>query len=136
MKKAALVLSVILFSLAAGAEQRRLPERGPAAELAAASGTSYVACYFRKPDNSVAWQWGLTNNNAYFQFVGTWADTPYTKLKKFSSTALYEDLCAACAAAKTYYKQEGEVFAMFAATTNAGSNYPILLGGNELFPIY
>ncbi len=104
-------------------------------ELSTDAGYSYAACYFND-NGKVAWRWGLTPSNDYFSFGGEWKKTPYTKLEKFVSSTPYPAISAACAQAQSYYGQPGTLFAVFAATKNIGSNYPIVMGGNELFPLY
>lgn len=101
-----------------------------------AASTSNVACYFRTDDGKVSWQWGLTGANSYFSFSGEWKTTPYTKNQKFHSATDYATICSACDYAKTYYKESGNVFAMFASVSNSGYNYPIVLGANEISPLY
>lgn len=97
--------------------------------------SSNVACYFRDGNGNVTWQWGLTSYSAYYSFAGDWVETPFTKVMKFSSTTPYEELCAACNNAKIYYRisDSFHLYAFFASTSGWGRNYPIVLGGNELF---
>ena len=122
-------------SAAQSVEAPAQPEAAAAAAAAAAA-TSNVACYFRKDDGTVSWQWGLTGSNAYFSFQGQWRKTDHTKIQKFFSTAEYSDICDACKYAQAYYKETGNLFAIFAATSGAGYNYPVVLGGNEISPLY
>ncbi|WP_205525544.1 hypothetical protein [Pyxidicoccus trucidator] len=81
----------------------------------------------------MTWYWGLTSNFGYYSFSGDWVQTPYTNVLKFRSTTPYSELCAACNNAKAYYGVPGNLYAFFASTSGWGSNYPIVLGGNELF---
>ena len=97
--------------------------------------SSYIACYFNN-NGSVTWQWGLNSDNSYYTFNGDWKTTPQTKIEKFFSLEPYSNLCAACANAKKYYKVSGDLFGIFAATKNAGYNYPIVLNGIEVSPMY
>lgn len=101
--------------------------------LVAAETTSNVACYFAD-GNKVTWQWALNSDNSYFKFKGDWKKTRFTKIERFESTASYDTLCSACANAKVYYKVKGELLGTFAATSNTGSNYPIVLNGVVVSP--
>ncbi|QND85770.1 hypothetical protein [Chromobacterium vaccinii] len=133
--KAALLFSLATFAgLSAAASG---PNDQTAPSQAAGSDVSYVACYFNN-NNNVTWKWGLTPANDWYSFSGAWFKTPYTKLEKFrANSATHSDLRDACENAKKYYKVQGELFALFAATSSTGSNYPILLANNvELYPQY
>lgn len=121
-------IAAVVFSTAAQSK--------PEADTAKAADSSNVACYFRRNDGSTSWHWGLTSSNAYYSFSGEWRSTANTKIKKFFSTTEYSSICDACENSKAYYKEPGIVYAMFAATSNAGSNYPIILGDNEISPLY
>ena len=114
------------------------PDKSPPALKAAAdSNSSYIACYFAK-GSEVKWQWGLNTDSSYYQVSGTWFTTPYTKLQKFNAGSVTQSsLQTACTNAQTYYGLLGyNLFAFFAATSNTGSNYPIISNGVELFPMY
>lgn len=99
------------------------------------SGSSSTACYFND-NGSIRWTWGLTSSDAWYYFSGDWVTTGYTKIQKFSTSVSYTDIYQSCMNSKMYYKVSGNLFAIFAATSSSGSNYPILLGGGELFPQY
>jgi hypothetical protein len=97
--------------------------------------TSNTACYFKDGTN-ITWKWGLTSTNAWYSFSGNWIKTEYTKVEKFKTTVSYNDVYSSCSNSQSYYKVKGNLFAIFAATSNVGSNYTILLGGGDLFPDY
>lgn len=100
------------------------------------SDSSNTACYFNN-NGSVTWQWGLKSDNGWYSFTGQWVTTPYTKLQKFSTTTTsYDSIYQSCVNSQKYYKVDGQLFAIFAATSGAGSNYPILVGGGDVFPSY
>jgi len=102
----------------------------------AESDSSNTACYFND-DGSISWKWGLKSDNGWYSFTGQWVTTPYTKLTKFSTTTTtYESIYNSCVNSKKYYDVDGELFAIFAATSGIGKNYSILLGGGDLFPNY
>ena len=97
--------------------------------------SSSVACYFNN-GKAITWRWGLTtaNKESFYSFPGEWKKTEYTKQKKFFSPVSYAAVFDSCTNAKKFYKEEGAVFAMFAAVSDTGANYPIVLGGTELYP--
>lgn len=130
------IASIVVVFLSGVAQSTPDQTKAKVMKAANSAETSYVACYFRKDDGSISWQWGLTGTNAYYSFTGEWKKTAHTKITKFFSSVDYSSLCDACTNAKSYYKESGTVFAMFAATTNAGSNFPIILGGNEISPLF
>lgn len=99
------------------------------------SSTSNTACYFIDK-GSVQWKWGLKSNNGWYEFSGDWITTTYTKIEKFKTTVGYDEIYKSCENSKKYYGVTGDLFAIFAATSGAGSNYPIVVGGGELFPLY
>ena len=111
----------------------------PLASLqSAVSGTptlSSITCYFNNK-GEITWRWGLKSNYAYYYITGDWMKTKYTKLEKFNTSASFDDIHLACMNAKVYYKESGELFAIFTAKNRIGYNYTILPGGNELFPEY
>lgn len=98
--------------------------------------TSYASCYFRTSSGSTTWQWALTVTDAYYTFPGDWITTPHTGIEKFKTTTSYEDLYDACQYSKIYYGVNGTLYSIFAATSSIGYNYPIVVGGAELFPLY
>ncbi|MBO1349622.1 MAG: hypothetical protein EBE86_020610 [Hormoscilla sp. GUM202] len=107
----------------------------------ASAGTSNIACYFYNTNSdSTTWEWALTENNNYYEIYGDWRKTPFTKLMKFfpsnPANVSYGDICIACDNAKTYNNlgDNYDFFAFFAATSNSGSNYPVVLDGVEFFP--
>jgi len=134
-------LALVLFAalpsmtLAAGNGPANNQDRSEKAMPTAAAGSTSLACYFQKGGDTT-WYWGLTGNSAWYQLPGDWKTTPYTKLQKFFSTAGQSDITAACNNSSTYYGLVGYTFiAAFAADKSAGSNYPIVVGGNtELWP--
>jgi hypothetical protein len=107
-----------------------------AVPVAAADSTS-LACYFQKGDDT-KWYWGLTSDSGWYALPGEWKKTEYTKLQKFFSSASQSTITTACSNAATYYGLVGYTLkAAFAADKGAGSNYPIVVGGNtELYPQY
>lgn len=105
-----------------------------AAPLFTANSTS-LACYFKRADGNVTWQWGLAPGNQWYQLTGSWLTTPYTKLQKLFTDTSTGPLNDACARSKTYYKlKDYTLIAYFAADKSAGYNYPIVSCGVELFP--
>lgn len=112
------------------------PDEGtPAvAPLSTANSTS-LACYFKNAGGNVTWQWGLAPGNQWYQLVGAWQTTPYSKLQKFFTDTTTGPLNDACDRARSYYKLSGyTVIAYFAADKSAGYNYPIVSCGVELYP--
>ena len=106
-----------------------LPDKALAAD-------SNIACYFNN-GTSKTWHWGLTSSNAWYSISGEWKTTAYTAHEKFfSNAASLADICAACENSKKYYKETGEVFAIFAATSGLGKNYPLVLKGVQVSPEY
>jgi hypothetical protein len=96
----------------------------------------YTTCYFNN-NGSITYKWGLTPSSSWYTFTGTWVKTPYTKLDKFKTTVAYQEIYDSCVNSKSYYSVSGELFAIFAAGGwSTDANYPILLGGGELFPEY
>lgn len=97
--------------------------------------TTSLACYFRKTNGDVEWQWGLNDDNSYYKLNGSWFTTPYTKLQKFVTSTSLGDIKRAAGAAQTYYKlTDAVLIGIFAADKSAGYNYPIVVAGDELYP--
>lgn len=97
--------------------------------------TTSLACYFRKANGSVEWQWGLNSDNSYYKLNGDWLTTRYTKLQKFVTYTSVEDIQRAASAAQAYYKLvDAVLIGIFAADKSTGYNYPIVVAGNELYP--
>lgn len=97
---------------------------------------TYVVCYFKTAQSST-WRWALESpyREQWYTIPGNWSKTPFTKLEKFFTGSVKEsDLDEACGNAKAYYRIPDPLFAIFAATSNTGSNYPIVLSGTELYP--
>ncbi len=138
---AALLLAASTAALAGSGpgDSASPPPMAKAAAVAATatdSDSSNTACYFNN-NGSISWQWGLKSDNGWYSFTGQWVTTPYTKVQKFSTTTTtYDSIYQSCANSQKYYKVDGQLFAIFAATSGAGSNYPILVGGGDLFPNY
>ena len=106
------------------------------AGTSAESDSSNTACYFTD-NGSITWKWGLNSDNSWYSFAGQWLQTPYTKVEKFSTTSTsYDAIYQSCVNSQKYYGVGGQLFASFAATSGVGSNYPILVGGGDLFPNY
>lgn len=101
--------------------------------IASGSESSNTACYFNDNGN-ISWHWGLAPNNSWYSFPGSWITTPYTKIQKFKTSTSYNEIYQSCEQSQKYYKFNGNLFAIFAATSGTGNNYPILLGGAELYP--
>ncbi len=96
--------------------------------------TTSLACYLRK-DSSVTWQWGLKDDDSWYELSGYWITTPHTKLTKFVTNTDQAELQAAAQKAIDHHRMAGySVLAMFAADRSLGFNYPIVLGDAELFP--
>jgi hypothetical protein len=100
-----------------------------------AAGSTYVTCYFGDTSN-FTWQWALAPNNSYYSVAGDYNKSPLSKIERFVTTTPQNDIMAACAQSKAYYKVTGNFFAAFAAAKAAGYNYPILSNGTYLFPQY
>lgn len=99
------------------------------------STTTSLACYFRKANGDVEWQWALNNDNSYYKLNGSWFTTPYTKIQKYMTSTSLADIQSAATAAQTYYNLTGAMLiGIFAADSSAGHNYPIVASGNELYP--
>ena len=103
--------------------------------MAAQADTSNVACYFNDRA-TITWQWGLNENNSWYEVSGDWKKTEYTKVTKFFSKTTPAAAKTACANAKKYYKEKGRLLAIFAATSTVGHNYPLVLNGTEVYPDY
>jgi len=133
----ALVAALPSFALAAGKGPANNKDRSEKTVPAAATGSTSLACYFQK-GNDITWYWGLTSDSAWYALPGNWQKTTYTKLEKFFSTAAQSDITTACSNSSTYYGLVGySLLGAFAAQSNVGSNYPIVIGGNtELWPQY
>ena len=98
--------------------------------------TTSLACYVQK-GTSVTWQWGLNDDNSWFELDGYWIVTPHTKLTKFVTNTDQAELLAAATKAIDYYKLTGyTVVALCAADRSLGFNYPIIVGDAELYPAY
>lgn len=115
----------------------------PIARAAAATATAetytYTTCYFiDNKDNKdiITWNWGLKSDNGWYRLTGHWVKTPYTKVEKFSTATTYDSIYQSCMNSQKYYKVGGQLFAIFAADSGSGHNYPILVGGGDLFPNY
>jgi len=97
--------------------------------------TTSLACYFRKTNGDVEWQWGLNDDNSYYKLNGSWLTTPYTKIQKFMASTSFEDIQRAASASQVYYNLTGAaLIGIFAADSTAGYNYPIVASGSELYP--
>lgn len=105
------------------------------ATATAGSTYTYTTCYFMD-GSTVNWHWGLNDKNGWFNLTGDWVTTQFTKLTKFKTSEVYDKIFNSCVQTQAYYKIKGNLFAIFAADYNGGSNFPILLGGGELFPVY
>jgi len=103
--------------------------------MAAQADTSNVACYF-DDRATITWRWGLKENNSWYEVSGDWKKTEYTKATKFFSKTKPAAVKAACVKAKKYYKENGQLLAIFAATSSVGHNYPMVLNGTEVYPDY
>lgn len=118
-----------------GPEYEESPPASVQSTASTASSSSSTACYFND-NGSITWKWGLTSTNAWYYFSGDWVTTDHTKIEKFSTTVSYDEIYQSCMSSQAYYSVPGNLFAIFAATSGIGKNYPILLGGGELFPQY
>ena len=109
----------------------------PVGPSSAPSGTTTsLACYLQK-GSDVTWQWGLNSNNSYYVLSGAWITTPYTGLTKFVTSASRSELIAAANKSIGYYNRTGYTLQSMFASDGAGSyNYPIVIGGTELYPKY
>ena len=134
-----LVVAQTTLAGAGPADSDSPPPIAKAAAMAAGaadSESSNTACYFNN-NGSITWQWGLKSDNGWYSFTGQWITTAYTKVEKFSTTTTtYDSIYQSCVNSQKYYKVGGQLFAIFAATSGVGNNYPILVGGGDLFPNY
>ena len=120
------------------AEALSVAEGAPATVEAAVADatTTSLACYFINGSN-VTWYWGLNNDNSYYKLNGSWGTTPYTKLTKFFTSTNSSDIGNAAQNAKNYYNLGSySLFAIFAADSSSGYNYPVVANGQELYPDY
>ncbi|UXI67526.1 hypothetical protein [Tahibacter amnicola] len=132
----ALAASIPQLACAAGNGPASPADTAAKVSPPAASGTTSLACYFQK-GTDIKYEWGLTSNSEWYQLPGQYQTTTYTKLQKFFSTASTNDITTACNNAQVYYKLVGyTMFAAFAASSGAGSNYPIVINNTELYPQY
>lgn len=135
-----MALSCLLRTELSESQTRGPKDKASPPELKRSTGagasSSYTTCYFRDSKGSISWEWGLKSDNGWYSMSGNWITTSLTKIQKFETTDSYESIYASCENSKKYYKVSGDLFAIFAATSGAGSNYPILVGGGELFSQY
>lgn len=133
----------ILIASLLGSTSLAQAEPGPAnaaqpaqLSMAAELTDSYTTCYFNN-NGSITWKWGLTASNGWYKFKGTWIKTKYTNgINKFSTTTSYSEIYQSCVNSQAYYNVSGNLFAIFTALSNTGDNYPIVVGGGELYPLY
>ena len=93
---------------------------------AKAQSTTYVVCYFQKPNqpNTRTWKWGLTRNNDWYSINGNWRNVggSTTFITRLTSKSIQDS----CEHSKTYYKFQGyDVVDIYAADSAVGSNYQI-----------
>ena len=140
-----MTLSLVVLSCLLTAKSFQSKNRGPAVSAnppelpkgaASSPDSTYTACYFRDSNGKVSWQWGLKSDNQWYSLSGQWIKTEFTKLEKFETTESYASIYDSCENSKNYYKVSADLFAIFAANKGAGYNYPIVVGGGELFPLY
>ena len=116
-----IVCLVVLMSLSAfGASKSkgRGPKAGPP-KLAAATSSSYVACYFGNQ-----WEWGTQGDGSYYSMTGEW---PSTKIGTvFTTSTDPGTIVQSCMNVKSQ-KGIGAAFTgAYAAVKNLGSNYAIV----------
>jgi hypothetical protein len=95
-----------------------------------------TSCYFRDAEGRTTWELGLNADNTTYRFKGDWVVTPQTKVEKFETTELYHNLYDSCIRAQTYHNARGALVAIFAAANSLSLDYPIVLNGEELFPLF
>lgn len=95
------------------------------ASTVALADTTYVTCYY---NNDKKWEWGLNKEGGYQQIAGNWKKTPNTNVDQFHVIKDWskKDLADVC---KRTLEQKGinsQVTGIYAADSNAGSNYEII----------
>ena len=95
--------------------------------------TTYLTCYY---NGDSKWEWGLSDEGKYQKITGQWYETRNTKIDQFHVTSSWpkERLVQVC---KTTLEQKGiysSLSGIYAANSNVGSNYAIIVNGQELKP--
>jgi hypothetical protein len=127
--------AVLLLSAPSAVHAQKGPEGKEPPALKAASGYSYVACYFGDASNH-QWKWGLTPDNSWYSMSGEWKKLSFTKFEVFVTPTSQSDIEAACARSKAYYKINTNFYAAYAAMKSTGYNYMILSNGACLYSKY
>jgi hypothetical protein len=94
--------------------------------------TTNVVCYFQKDFEDATWQWGLNDDESWFELRGSWEERGITK---FLTSQSRDEIVRSCQKSQEYYGHgDKRLINVYAANSSVGHNYAIHSNGQEVNP--
>lgn len=94
-----------------------------------------TACYFKR-GGKLYKRIGLTPSKSWYSFHGTEFRTPLTRQDKVRTQTSIDEIIQSCMDSRSYFKEKGDLKAIFAMRTAIGYLLPIIIDGEQQYPQY